>query len=74
MAVLKTPAGIAFFDLDRTILSINSASCWIRRELREGYLGRLVAVKGAVYIGMVQPQAWAMTRSISSQVGAGWAG
>jgi len=29
---------IAFFDLDRTLLDVNSASFWIKRELRLGYL------------------------------------
>lgn len=30
---------IAFFDLDRTVLSINSGSAWVRFERREGRLG-----------------------------------
>ncbi len=32
--------GIAFFDMDRTILSINSASLWVRAERREGRIQR----------------------------------
>ena len=31
---------IAFFDLDKTILSINSANLWITRELRLGHLSK----------------------------------
>lgn len=30
---------IAFFDLDKTILSSNSASGWLQREFKEGHLG-----------------------------------
>jgi HAD superfamily hydrolase (TIGR01490 family) len=39
--------GIAFFDLDRTILAVNSATLWIRREMREGNIGRLQAARAA---------------------------
>lgn len=31
---------LAFFDLDRTLLSENSGSLWVRRELRLGHLTR----------------------------------
>lgn len=36
---------IAFFDVDRTLLDINSASLWVRRELRTGRLTRALAAK-----------------------------
>ena len=45
---------IAFFDLDRTIIGINSATWWVRRELRLGHLGWRDAMRGAVYISMYQ--------------------
>ena len=53
------PTGIAFFDLDRTILSINSATAWIRRERRMGHISVWQAFKAAIwilfyYLGLVQ--------------------
>jgi len=41
---------IAFFDLDRTLLSANSASLWIRAELREGRIRRRDAAVAAGWI------------------------
>ena len=35
---------VAFFDLDSTVLSINSATPWIRRELRLGHIRWTTAV------------------------------
>lgn len=43
---------IAFFDLDRTILSVNSGSLWIRRELRLGKLTRAQALQGAFWAAL----------------------
>ena len=43
---------IAFFDLDRTLISINSASKWIRREVRLGHLSRWQASRAGVSILM----------------------
>ena len=40
---------IAFFDLDGTILSVNSGSMWIRRELRLGKITRGQALRGALW-------------------------
>jgi len=45
-------SGIAFFDLDLTLLEVNSASLWIRRELRLGHLSRWSALKGAGWLGL----------------------
>ncbi len=42
-------ARIAFFDVDKTVLSVNSASLWVRRELRLGNLGRLAAARAFVW-------------------------
>jgi HAD superfamily hydrolase (TIGR01490 family) len=39
-------ARIAFFDVDKTVLSVNSASLWIRREVRLGHIGVRQALGG----------------------------
>ena len=36
--------GIAFFDLDKTLIAANSARLWVRAELREGHISRTQAV------------------------------
>lgn len=41
---------LAFFDLDRTLLSVNAGKLWVRSELRLGYIGRWQATKAAVWI------------------------
>jgi HAD superfamily hydrolase (TIGR01490 family) len=43
---------IAFFDLDRTLLATNSATGWIKRELRLGHLSRVDALKAASWVGL----------------------
>lgn len=43
---------IAFFDLDRTLLATNSATGWIKRELRLGRLSRVDAIKAAGWVGL----------------------
>ena len=30
--------GVAFFDLDKTLLAVNSATLWIRREVALGHI------------------------------------
>ena len=45
---------IAFFDLDRTLIAANSATDWIRRELRLGNIGRRQVVRAAGWIGLYQ--------------------
>lgn len=47
-------AGIALFDLDRTILGCNSATLWVKRQVREGKMSRWEAAKMAAMIGMYQ--------------------
>lgn len=42
---------LAFFDLDRTLISENSGKLWVRSELRLGYLSRWQAVRAAVWLG-----------------------
>ena len=41
---------IAFFDLDRTLLAVNSASLWVRRELSEGNISRWDALRAASWL------------------------
>ena len=41
---------LVFFDLDRTLLSYNSASGWVRRELKLGFINRFTALKGAFFL------------------------
>lgn len=41
---------IAFFDLDKTLIAKNSASLWIRSELRGGYVSRRTALRGFAWI------------------------
>ncbi|MEZ4474356.1 MAG: HAD-IB family hydrolase [bacterium] len=40
----------AFFDLDRTVLDVNSGRLWIRSEVRLGYLGRRQAARAAFHL------------------------
>ncbi len=41
---------IAFFDVDKTLLSVNSASLWVRRELAAGNLSRLQALRAGFWV------------------------
>lgn len=43
---------IAFFDVDRTLLGVNSASLWLRRELRKGNITRAQALRAGVWVGL----------------------
>lgn len=45
---------IAFFDLDRTLISANSATDWIRQELRLGNISRRTVARAAGWIGLYQ--------------------
>jgi len=47
-------AGIALFDLDRTLLGCNSATLWVKRQVREGKMSRFEAAKMALMIGAYQ--------------------
>lgn len=40
-------ARIAFFDVDKTVLGVNSARLWVKRELSTGRLTRVMAAKAA---------------------------
>ncbi len=41
---------IAFFDLDKTLLAMNSGQLWLRRELELGHITRLQAARAALWI------------------------
>jgi HAD superfamily hydrolase (TIGR01490 family) len=47
-------AGVAFFDLDRTLLDCNSATLWVRRQVREGHISRTKAASMGLKIGLYQ--------------------
>ena len=38
----------AFFDLDRTVIDVNSGMLWARHELREGNISRAQFAKAAL--------------------------
>ena len=61
-------ASVAFFDLDRTLISVNSATGWIRREMRLGYLSKRQAMMGAWWIGKYQLGFAHMEEAISDAV------
>jgi HAD superfamily hydrolase (TIGR01490 family) len=42
--------GVAFFDLDKTLLAVNSATLWIRRELALGHITRIQAVRASLWV------------------------
>lgn len=42
--------GIAFFDLDRTLLAVNSASLWVRHELSLGHITRIQALRASAWL------------------------
>jgi len=44
--------GIAFFDLDRTLLSINSGTSWVIRELRDGRLTVFQVTRAMYYLAL----------------------
>lgn len=39
-------AGVAFFDLDRTLLDVNSGHLWLRYEWRRGRVGAALVARG----------------------------
>lgn len=41
---------IAFFDLDRTLIAVNSGQLWVRRELALGRLSRRRAAQAAIWL------------------------
>lgn len=45
MPLLLPPMRLAFFDLDRTLLSVNSGELWVRRELALGNIKKRQAMR-----------------------------
>jgi HAD superfamily hydrolase (TIGR01490 family) len=43
---------IAFFDVDKTVLSVNSAALWVRREFRAGNVTVFQATRAALWLGL----------------------
>lgn len=43
---------IAFFDVDRTLLAVNSATLWVKRELSLGNITRMQALRASVWVGL----------------------
>ena len=62
------PGAIAFFDLDRTVISVNSLTGWMRREVQLGHLSRRRAAQGVVWVGAYRLGFSRMERLIRSAV------
>lgn len=45
---------VAFFDLDLTLLEMNTAALWLKRELRLGHMSRTFFMKSAFQVGLYQ--------------------
>jgi len=43
---------IAFFDVDKTVLACNSATLWVKRELRSGHVSTWDALRAAFWMGL----------------------
>lgn len=43
---------IAFFDVDRTVISANSVSLWIRRGVRQGHISWWHALQGVLWLAL----------------------
>ncbi|WP_224367246.1 HAD family hydrolase [Hyalangium versicolor] len=41
---------VAFFDLDKTLLAVNSGTLWVRRELALGHITRVQALRASLWI------------------------
>ena len=50
MRLLRRMARAAFFDLDKTLISRNSATLWIRFELAAGRVTRWQALQALAYV------------------------
>jgi hypothetical protein len=45
-------ARIAFFDVDKCVLSVNTATLWVRRELRAGNISTAQALRASFWVGL----------------------
>lgn len=50
MAAALPPKACAFFDLDRTLLDVNSGRLWVKSELALGYLSRWQAARAGIHL------------------------
>ena len=41
---------VAFFDLDKTLLAVNSGTLWVRRELALGHITRMQALRASLWL------------------------
>lgn len=64
---------VAFFDIDKTILSINSARLWVKYDLERGTMSRADALRGMVWMGLYELGVTRIERAIH-QVVSGLAG
>ncbi len=46
------PPAIAFFDLDRTLISVNSARLWVARQRREGAMARRDVARAMLWFAL----------------------
>lgn len=60
--------GIAFFDIDKTLIKINSAKLWVRYELERGTLSRRDAARGMMWMGLYGLGATRIERAIKTVV------
>ncbi len=45
---------VAFFDLDLTLLDVNTATLWVKRELREKNISKGFFLKSVAWVGLYQ--------------------
>ena len=45
---------LAFFDLDRTLLAVNSGTLWVRRELALGNISKRQAMRAMWWLARYQ--------------------
>jgi HAD superfamily hydrolase (TIGR01490 family) len=45
---------VAFFDLDLTLLDVNTATLWVKRELREKSISKTFFLKSVAWVGLYQ--------------------
>jgi HAD superfamily hydrolase (TIGR01490 family) len=55
---------VAFFDLDRTVLAMNSAALWLRLEVAAGHVSRFQAARAAVWLAGYSVGVVSMDRAV----------
>ena len=48
----RSVTAIAFFDVDKTLLAVNSATLWVRRELKNRNITRWQAARASFWVGL----------------------